>query len=345
MKLDKIFRTAVEYKASDIYITSGSRPVLRVNGEITIIEDHPVITPDMAKEFIFETMDADQQNKIIKDMDLDFALNIPEVARFRVNAFWQRNGMAAIFRLVPAKIRTMEELGLPQQLKKILQYQNGLVLVTGPTGCGKTTTLASLINELNITQKQHIITVEDPIEFLHDNKSSIIDQREVGVHTTSFGRALKATMREDPDVILVGELRDLETIALAITAAETGHLVFGTLHTSGTSKTVDRVIDAFPPEQQNQIRSQFSESLRCIIWQTLIKRKDGRGRVAAYEILFNNNAVANMIRQNKTYQLPSVLETGMAEGMQTMKRSLMGLLEQGIISDETVKENWTEELI
>lgn len=345
MKLDKIFRTAVEYKASDIYITSGSRPVLRVNGEITIIEDHPVITPDMAKEFIFEIMDADQQNKIIKDMDLDFALNIPEVARFRVNAFWQRNGMAAIFRLVPAKIRTMEELGLPQQLKKILQYKNGLVLVTGPTGCGKTTTLASLINELNITQKQHIITVEDPIEFLHDNKSSIIDQREVGVHTTSFGRALKATMREDPDVILVGELRDLETIALAITAAETGHLVFGTLHTSGTSKTVDRVIDAFPPEQQNQIRSQFSESLRCIIWQTLIKRKDGRGRVAAYEILFNNNAVANMIRQNKTYQLPSVLETGMAEGMQTMKRSLMSLLEQGIISDETVKENWTEELI
>lgn len=345
MKLDKIFRTAVEYKASDIYITSGSKPILRVNGDITMIEDHPVITPDMAKEFIFETMDADQQNKFTKEMDIDFALNIPEVARFRVNAFWQRNGMAAVYRLVPAKIRTMDDLGLPQQLKKILQYKNGLVLVTGPTGCGKTTTLASIINELNITQKQHIITVEDPIEFLHENKSSVIDQREVGVHTTSFGRALKATMREDPDIILVGELRDLETIALAITAAETGHLVFGTLHTSGTSKTVDRVIDAFPPEQQNQIRSQFSENLRCVIWQTLVKRKDGKGRVAAYEIMFNNNAVSNMIRQNKTYQLPSVLETGMAEGMQTMKRSLMGLLEQGIISDETVKENWTEDLI
>jgi twitching motility protein PilT len=344
MKLDRLFRTAVEYKASDIYITTGTKPVIRIHGELTLVEEHPVLTKEMAEEYIFDTMTEAEQKEIKENWDIDYAIEIPEVARFRVNAFYQRYGVGAIFRLIPTKIQSMDELGLPQQLKKIPAYQNGLVLVTGPTGSGKSTTLASLVNEINATQKMHIITIEDPIEFVHVNKMSVVDQREIGLHTSSFAKALRASLREDPDVILVGEMRDLETIALAITAAETGHLVFATLHTSGAGKTVDRVIDAFPPNQQNQIRTQFAESLRAIVWQTLMPRKDGKGRAAAYEILFNNPAIANMIRKVKTYQIPSTLETGMAEGMQTMKKSVMGLVEQGLISEETAAENLPEEL-
>ncbi|MEK9132129.1 MAG: type IV pilus twitching motility protein PilT [Patescibacteria group bacterium] len=344
MQLDKLFRTAVEYKASDIYITTGIKPVIRINGDLITVEEHPVFTKEMAQEYIVETMTEMQKKTYLEKMDVDFALEIPSVARFRVNAFFQRKGPAAVFRFIPTAIKSMAELDLPQQLKKIPHFENGIVLVTGPTGSGKSTTLAALVHEINLTQKQHIITIEDPIEFVHDNKQSVVDQREVGTHTESFSSALRASLREDPDVILVGEMRDLETISLAITAAETGHLVFATLHTSGAAKSIDRVIDAFPPAQQNQIRTQFSESLKCIVWQNLLKRKDGSGRVGAYEILFNNHAIANMIRKNKTYQISSTLETGVAEGMQTMKKSVNSLLEQGFISEEVARESIPEEI-
>lgn len=345
MKIDKIFRTAVQYKASDIYITTGTKPVLRVNGDLVLIEEHPVITKEMAQEYIFETMTEAQQKTLLEKLDIDYALEITEVARFRVSAFFQRKGMGATFRLIPTIVQSMEQLNLPAQLKKIPAFENGIVLVTGPTGSGKSTTLASFVHEINSAQRQHIITIEDPIEFIHENKMSVVDQREVGNHTSSFSKALRAGLREDPDVILIGEMRDLETMSLAITAAETGHLVFATVHTSGAGKTVDRIIDAFPPDQQNQIRIQFSESLRCIVWQNLLKRKDETGRVGAYEILFNNSAISNMIRKNKTYQIPSAIETGVGEGMQTMKRCLLGMLEQGLISEETAREYMPEEMI
>ena len=344
MKLDKIFHTAVEYHASDIYITTGTRPVLRIHGDLVFVEEHPILTREQAEEYIFETMTEAQKKAFIEKLDIDYALEIPGVARFRANAFYQRKGIAAAFRLIPEKVQSMVELGLPSQLKKIPSYQNGIVLVTGPTGSGKSTTLAALVNEINNTQKKHIITIEDPIEFIYENRLSVVEQREVGTHTTSFGKALRASLRENPDVVLIGELRDIETMALAITAAETGHLVFATLHTSGAGKAIDRVIDAFPPDQQNQIRVQFSESLKCIVWQNLLKRKDGQGRIGAYEILFNNHAIANMIRKSKTYQIASSLETGINEGMQTMKRSVSALLEQGFISEEEAAKSLPEEM-
>lgn len=344
MQLDKIFRTAVEYKASDIYITAGNKPTLRIHGEIVIVEEHPEFTNDTAMAYISETMTELQKKTFLEKLDLDYAIELPGIARFRVNAFYQRKGVGAIFRLIPSVIQSMDDLGLPAALKKVPLYGNGIVLVTGPTGSGKSTTLAAMVHEINFTQRSHIVTIEDPIEFIHDNKLSVIDQREVGTHTLSFGKALRASLREDPDVILIGEMRDLETMSLAITAAETGHLVFATLHTSGAAKAIDRIIDAFPQGQQNQIRVQFSESLKCVVWQNLIKRKDGKGRAGAYEILFNNHAIANMIRKNKTYQIVSSLETGIGEGMQTMKRSLEQLVEQGLISEETARENMPEEV-
>lgn len=344
MQLDKIFRTALEYKCSDIYITTGTKPVLRIHGDLVIVEEHPVFTKEIAEQYIMEIMTDEQKKTFLADKDIDFALEISGVARFRVNVFYQRKGIAAAFRLIPTTIMTMDELGLPAALKKIPAMGNGIVLVTGPTGSGKSTTLAALIAEINMTQKQHIITIEDPIEFIHENKQSIIEQREVGTHTMSFAKALRASLREDPDVLMIGEMRDLETMALAITAAETGHLVFATIHTSGAAKAVDRVIDAFPPEQQNQIRTQFSESLRAVIWQNLLKRKDGKGRIGAFEILFNNHAIANMIRKLKTFQIQSALETGVQEGMQTMKRALTQMLEQGLISEETARKNMPEEM-
>lgn len=344
MLLDKILRTALSYKASDIYITTGSKPVLRIHGDILAIEEHEVLTPERAQQYIFETMTQEQQQKFQQERDLDYAIEVAGVARFRANAFIQRKGIGGVFRLIPTTIQNMAELNLPPQLKKIMDYENGIVLITGPTGSGKSTTLASILHEINSTQKGHIITIEDPIEFVHEGRMSIVDQREVGVHTGSFAKALRASLREDPDVILIGEMRDLETMALAITAAETGHLVLATLHTSGAAKAIDRVIDAFPPEQQNQIRTQFSESLRTIVWQNLLKRKDGAGRVAAYEILFNNHAIGNLIRKSKTYQVASVLETCLGEGMQTMKRSVMGLLEQGLISEDTARLAIPEEI-
>lgn len=334
MQLDKIFRTAIQYKASDVYITTGSKPVLRINGDLIYIEEHPVFTKKMAEEYILETMTEEQKNYFAKNLDLDFSLDVPSISRFRVNVAVQRKGIAAFFRLIPEVVYSIDELGLPETLKRICDYNNGLVIVTGPTGSGKSTTMAAMVNEINVNEAQHIITIEDPIEFVHENKKSILDQREVKNHTQSFTAALRASLREDPDVILVGEMRDLETIALAITAAETGHLVFATLHTSGASKSVDRMIDAFPFEQQNQIRAQLSESLRAIVWQQLLKTKDGKGRIAPLEILMNNSGVANMIRKGKTHQINSAIETGFKEGMQTMKKAVSDMLEADLITEE-----------
>jgi twitching motility protein PilT len=338
MQLDKIFRTAVQYKASDVYITTGSKPVLRINGDLVLIEEHPVLTKKIAEEYILETMTDEQKATFAKTLDLDYSLDLPTICRFRVNVAVTRKGIAGFFRLIPESVFTLDELGHPETLKKVCDYNNGLVIVTGPTGSGKSTTLAAMINEINMNEAQHILTIEDPIEFVHENKKSIVDQREVKNHTKSFTSALRAALREDPDVILVGEMRDLETIALAITAAETGHLVFATLHTSGAAKSVDRIIDAFPFEQQNQIRTQLAESLRAIVWQQLIKTKDGKGRVAPLEILINNSGVANMIRKAKTHQINSAIETGFKEGMQTMKKAVSDMLDADLIDeDEAMK--------
>ena len=338
MLLDKIFRTALQYKASDVYITTGSKPVLRINGDLVLIEEHAVLTKKMAEDYILDTMKDEQKAYFAKNLDLDFSLDLATICRFRVNVAVQRKGIAGFFRLIPEMVNSLDELGLPETLKRICNYNNGLVVVTGPTGSGKSTTLAAMLNEVNANEAQHILTIEDPIEFVHENKKSIVDQREVKSHTQSFTKALRAALREDPDVILVGEMRDLETISLAITAAETGHLVFATLHTSGASKSVDRIIDAFPFEQQNQIRSQLSESLRAVIWQQLIKTKDGKGRIAPLEIMINNSGIANMIRKAKTHQINSAIETGFKEGMQTMKKAVMDMLDADLITeDEAIK--------
>lgn len=334
LQLDKIFRTALQYKASDIYITTGSRPILRINGDLIQIKEHEPLSKKMAEEYLLEIMNEQQKKQFQKSLDLDFSIDIESIARFRVNMFVQRKGIGAIFRVIPNQNYTFDELNLPEQLRKIPDFPNGLVIVTGPTSSGKSTTLSALVNEINTTMSKHIITIEDPIEFIHDNQKSVVDQREVGTHTLSFQRALKSSLREDPDVILIGEMRDLETISLAITAAETGHLVFATLHTSGAAKSIDRIIDAFPHEQQNQIRTQLAESLQAIIWQTLIKTKDRKGRVGAYEILFNNHAVSNMIRKGTTHQIDSVIETSTQEGMQSMKKCLEDLIEADIVDEQ-----------
>lgn len=334
MKLDKIFRTAVQYKASDIFIATGTKPVLRINGDLVAVEDHPVLTKKMAEDYLIELLTDQQKKKFEQTLDIDFSLEIQGIGRFRVNMFVQRKGIAAVFRLIPESVYSLDELALPQQLKQFSQYKQGIVIVTGPTGSGKSTTLAAILNEVNEKNSKHVITIEDPIEFIHENKKSVINQREVGTHTASFAKALKGAMRENPDVILIGEMRDVETIALAVTAAETGHLVLATLHTSGAAKSVDRIIDAFPPEQQNQIRAQLAESLRAVIWQNLIKTKDRKGRVSALEIMIVNNAIANMIRKEKTHQINSSIETGMREGMQTMKKAVMDLLQADLITEE-----------
>lgn len=344
-QLDKIFRTAVQYKASDIYITTGSKPILRINGDLIAIEEHAPLSKKMAEDYLLEILTDKQKDEFARTLDLDFSLEVPGISRFRVNIFVQRKGIGADFRVIPENVHTLDELGLPDQLRAISQSASGLVLVTGSTGSGKSTTLSAMIHEINHGQvAKHIVTVEDPIEYVHENNKCIIDQREVGSHTLTFQRALRSALREDPDVILVGEMRDLETISLALTAAETGHLVFATLHTNGAATSVDRIIDAYPTSQQNQVRMQLAASLRAVVWQTLMKTKDGNGRVAALEIMINNNAVANMIRKNKTHQLNSAIETGFKEGMQTMKKSVTDLLEAGIIDEATALENIPEEI-
>ena len=316
--------------ASDLHISAGESPMVRLHGEMTRVE-MPPLSREEIHVMLYDVLNDQQRKKFEEHMEIDFSLELKGIARFRVNAMRQNRGEAVVFRVIPSKILTLEQLGLPKVLKEICQNERGLVLVTGPTGSGKSTTLAAMIDILNSSIKGHIITIEDPIEFVHESKKCLINQRELGAHTLSFSNALRSALREDPDIILVGEMRDLETISLALTAAETGHLVFSTLHTSGAPKTVDRVIDVFPAAQQEQIRAQFAESVQAIISQVLLKRRDGRGRVAALEILAATPAVRNLIREGKVEQLPSAMQTGQKYGMITLDQSLKDLVNRKIV--------------
>lgn len=332
-KIDRFFQYMIEKNASDLHLSVGTKPLIRRHGELEEI-NFQVLTNEILRELLFELLTEDQKKRFIEEKDLDFAYEIPSVARFRANFFLQKRGFGAVFRVIPSTILSVEDLGLPKQVLRFADLSRGLVLVTGPTGSVKSTTLAAIIDYINRSRKDHILTIEDPIEFVHQNKSCLVNQREVSTHTGSFAAALRAALREDPDVILVGEMRDLETIELAITAAETGHLVFGTLHTSSASKTVDRVIDAFPAGQQAQIRTMLSESMKGVIAQQLLKRADKAGRIAAIELLFVNVAIANLIREGKTFQIPSMIQMAKADGMQLLDQAIMELMMQKVVSPE-----------
>jgi twitching motility protein PilT len=335
-KLDDLFRVMVKNGASDLHLTSGSIPSLRVNGDIRPL-NYRALNDHEVRALIYEILNDDQIKKFEETNELDCSYAVDDCGRFRCNIFTQRMGIGAVFRHIPSEILSMKDLGLPPVIKTILQEKKGLILVTGPTGSGKSTTLAAMIDYINETDHGHILTIEDPIEFVHKNKKCIVNQREVGTHTSSFKAALKAALREDPDIILVGEMRDYETISLAMTAAETGHLVFGTLHTMSAPKTVDRIIDSFPEEQQSQIRVMLSESLKSVISQALLKKADGSGRVAALEILINNNAIQNLIREAKTFQIKSTMQTATGMGMQTMETAVERLLSLGTINKATAE--------
>ena len=332
--IDGLLLEMVKQGASDLHITSGASPFLRVNGGMAPLPQYREFSNQEVQGLIFEILSEKQKKMFIERWELDFAYQISGVGRFRTNIFMQRKGLAAVFRQIPEKIKTAEELQLPKSVLDLINCDKGLVLVTGPTGSGKSTTLAAMIHHINATKDAHIITVEDPIEFIHNNLKSLVNQREVGTHTKTFANALKSALREDPDILLVGELRDLETISLALTAAETGHLVLATLHTNSAAKTIDRIIDVFPEGQQAQIRTMLAESLRGVVAQTLFRRADGQGRVAAYETLRCTRAVANLIREGKLHQIPSAIQTGSKFGMQLFEKSVDELLKKGKISRE-----------
>lgn len=328
---------AKKENASDLHISSGEPPMIRIHGDMRKI-DVPLLSKEDVHKILYDIL-SDQQRKTYEEHhELDFAIVLGNAGRFRVNAFLQNRGESIVFRTIPTAIPTMEQLGMPKIVSDLTKKEKGLVLVTGPTGCGKTTTLAAMIDLINREEKCHILTIEDPIEFVHQSKNSLVNQRELGPHTHSFANALRSALREDPDVILVGEMRDLETISLALTAAETGHLVFGTLHTSSAPKTVDRIIDVFPPGQQEQVRSMFSESIQAVLTQQLLKRKDGKGRIAALEIMVGTPAIRNLIRENKIAQIPSSLQTGRQYGMQTMDQTLIGLYQKDLVTRETIEK-------
>jgi twitching motility protein PilT len=320
--------------ASDLHLSAGEPPAVRVSGDLARLDGAP-LSPHEVLELVHSIMTEAQREHFAVEHECDFAANLPGVGRYRVNTFVHNRGPGAVLRNIPTEVPQLEDMALPPVLKDLCERERGLVLVTGPTGCGKSTTLAAMVNHINQTWDAHILTVEDPIEFVHTPQRCFVNQREVGPHTKSFANALRAALREDPDVILVGEMRDLETIALAITAAETGHLVFGTLHTSSAAKTIDRVIDAFPSEQQAQIRAMLSESLEAVITQFLVKKKGG-GRVAACEVLIGVPAVRNLIREGKLHQIPSMMQTGQRVGMQTVDMAFADLLKRGLIEPSAV---------
>src|SRR4051794_19362412 len=332
--IDDLLAVMVEHDASDLHLTAGSPPVIRVKGRLVRLSDHEKLTPEQIRTLVYRILSTDQQNVLETRRQIDFSHSIPGLARFRVNTYFQRASVGAAFRLIPDQIRTLEQLGIPTRLYDLAEKPRGLVLVTGPTGSGKSTTLASLLDHINNTRHEHILTIEDPIEFLHRHGTCIVNQREIGLDATSFAEGLRAALRQDPDVILVGEMRDLETVATALTAAETGHLVFATLHTQSAPSTIDRVIDVFPAEQQDQVRVQLASTLQGIVTQNLVPTADHLGRVAALEILFPDDAVRNLIRQGKIEQIYSVMQTGTGRGMQTMEQSLADLLQRGVISRE-----------
>jgi twitching motility protein PilT len=332
--MQKLLMLALERGASDVHLSTGEPPSLRVHGDLVRLQGDP-LTPEQTMALVTTVMNAEMRERFETEHEVDFACQVEGAGRFRVNCFVQNRGPAAVLRSIPTVIPSLEDLGMPPVLKQLCERERGLVLVTGPTGSGKSTTLAAMVNEVNQTWQGHILTVEDPIEFVHQPKQCVVNQREVGPHTNSFAAALRSALREDPDVILVGEMRDLETISLAVTAAETGHLVFGTLHTSSAPKTIDRLIDAFPAEQQGQIRTMLSESLEAVIAQRLLKKKGG-GRVAALEVLVGVPALRNLIREGKLHQVPSVMQTGQRVGMQTMEMAYADLLKRGLIDRDAL---------
>ncbi len=332
LKIDRLLMEAVNLGASDLHLTTGLPPMVRVSGALKALEGHLPLKPADTREMMYSIMKPDIRERYEAAGEVDFSHGMPGVARFRVNAYTQRGSVGAAFRVIPTRIRSLEELGLPPVVKTFADKTRGMVLVTGPTGSGKSTTLASLIDIINSERACHVITLEDPIEYLHKHRKSMINQREVGTDTKSFAAALRAALREDPDVILVGEMRDLETTSIALTAAETGHLVFATLHTNDTVQTVDRIIDQYPPHQQQQVRVQLAAVLQGIVSQILLPRADGQGRIVAVEVLVANPAVRNLIREGKTHQVYSVLQTGAKQGMVSLDMYLVDLAKRGIIT-------------
>ncbi|MEE4608040.1 MAG: type IV pilus twitching motility protein PilT [Desulfobacteraceae bacterium] len=329
-KIDAFFKLMNDQGASDLHLVAGQAPVLRITGDLERVK-YKVLDDDTLRAMLYEIAPEDKVKVFEETGDVDFGYEIPGLARYRANFFQQKDGVGAVFRQIPTKILTTDQLGLPPVIAKLANLPRGLVLVTGPTGSGKSTTLAAIIDQANRTRKDHILTIEDPIEFVHESRGCVVNHREVGLHTRTFSAALRGALREDPDIILVGEMRDLETISLAIEAASTGHLVFGTLHTSSAAKTVDRVIEVFPSSEQPQIRSTLSDGVRAVVAQVLFKRIDVKGRCAALEILIGTPAVRNLIREGKTHQIPSMIQTGKRYGMQLLDDAIMDLLNKGWI--------------
>ena len=337
VKIETLLEACIKHGASDLHIQVGLPPILRIDGSLVPIPNTPILTTEIVDTLIFSTLDSMQRETLAKDKEFDYSFAFGEIARFRVNAFNEKGHLAAAFRLIPTKMPTIEELGMPQVISGFADYPRGLVLVTGPTGSGKSTTLAAIINKINSEKSVHILTIEDPIEFTHKSKRSLVAQREVHYDTYSFSRALKSALREDPDVVLLGEMRDLETISAAITIAETGHLVFATLHTNSAAQSVDRMIDVFPAEQQPQIRSQLAGILMAVCSQRLVPAIGG-GRVCAAEIMVANTAIRSIIREGKTHQLDTAIQTGASEGMQTMDRTLAKVVQQGTVTYVSARE-------
>jgi twitching motility protein PilT len=332
--IDALLEQMLELDASDLHLSVGTEPAFRIRGSLTPAKGTEPLDAEVTRQALYSILTSEQQKQLELERQLDFAYSLPGVARFRVNVFFQRGSVGAAFRLVPGKIRTLDELGLPPVLHQLAEKPRGLVLVTGPTGSGKSTTLAAIIDEINRTRADHILTIEDPIEFLHRHQGCVVNQREVGSDARTFAESLRAALRQDPDVILVGEMRDLETISTALTAAETGHLVFGTLHTQTASSTIDRVIDVFPPAQQQQVRIMIANSLQGVVTQSLLPMADGSGRIAALEILLPDDAVRNLVRQSKVEQLYTVMQTSSSRGMQTMEQALADLVLRQVVDYE-----------